>query len=356
MPPISVMLKPSSSNCNLNCEYCFYHSLAKNRESFSFGYMSVDTMENVIVKALEYASGENIYFAFQGGEPLLSGKDFFCRFVDSVKAFNIHKSEVFYGMQTNGTLIDAEWARFFKKNGFLVGISLDGNSEHNAYRTTKDNKESFSAVIKATKLLDVEKVDYNILTVVTKKIANDITNVYNFLKSQGFRYLQFIPCLKPLDGASTKDIYMDNDIYYQYNKTLFDLYYHDYMCGNYVSIRYYDNLFQIVHGKKAELCGVNGYCSRQFIVEGNGNVYPCDFFCLDEYLLGNINNTDFVELANTQTAKLFIDTGAKVIEKCEKCGFYKICRGGCKRQRMDIDFCNANKKFFAYCVPKLRTM
>ena len=51
MPPISIMIKPASSTCNMRCKYCFYNDVAKNRETPSHGAMSLQTAETVVKKA-----------------------------------------------------------------------------------------------------------------------------------------------------------------------------------------------------------------------------------------------------------------------------------------------------------------
>ena len=79
--PIHLLIKPASGNCNLRCTYCFYADITEKRETPSFGMMSEETLEAVVRKALERAQGE-VTFAFQGGEPTLSGLPFFRRFVE----------------------------------------------------------------------------------------------------------------------------------------------------------------------------------------------------------------------------------------------------------------------------------
>ncbi len=77
MPPISIMVKPSSSHCNLECKYCFYHSLSSQRKKYAYDFMDEELMGNIIKKACEFTRGDRIYLSFQGGEPLLIGKKFF---------------------------------------------------------------------------------------------------------------------------------------------------------------------------------------------------------------------------------------------------------------------------------------
>ena len=76
MPPLTVMIKPASSLCNLRCTYCFYSDVAANRATASYGVMTEKTLENLVRRAFAYAQGQ-LSFAFQGGEPTLAGKDFY---------------------------------------------------------------------------------------------------------------------------------------------------------------------------------------------------------------------------------------------------------------------------------------
>ena len=137
------MIKPASSLCNLACEYCFYKDVSEHREHTGFGIMNMETAEILIKKALLYADGNAVFFAFQGGEPTLAGLDFFRFFADTVKSNNTKNSTVFYSMQTNGTLMDDEWAEFLSKNSFLVGLSLDGDYEGNKFRKKPSGQNSF---------------------------------------------------------------------------------------------------------------------------------------------------------------------------------------------------------------------
>ncbi len=346
MPAISVMIKPASSACNMRCTYCFYHDVAARREQAGMGMMSYPTARAVIDSAADYADGEEIFFTFQGGEPLLAGKDFFRKFF----AYASGKSEkITYALQTNGTLIDKEWARIFAENGVLIGLSLDGGREDNAFRVMSDLSPAFERTLTAAELLRSHGIQFNILSVVTGVLADNIERVYEFFKSNGFKYLQFIPCLRPIGGKEESELYMTNEQYYRFLTTLFKLYLRDIERGDYVSIRRFDNWVRMLRGEAFEECGVGGYCSRQFVVEGGGNVYPCDFYCLDEWLLGNINTSSFSAMANCEKAAAFLRASLIMPVKCKDCPYFRICRGGgCKRARTSYDYCNAYREFFKY--------
>lgn len=373
MPPISVMLKPASSLCNMRCRYCFYHSLAQNREMPSHGMMSEDTLKNALEKAFAYADGKPVSLSFQGGEPLLAGKDFFRTAERLIKTLNLKGSPVDVGIQTNGTLLDEEWCRMFARFGWLVGLSLDGDRIANAYRVDAEGGETFDKVYAAAKMLQKNHVEFNVLCVLTRPVAERIERIYSFFRRNKFRHLQFIPVLRPLravsgvaagaqtDGAngvaeSDEEWALTPEAYLTFLKKAFSLYMKDMIDGRYTSVRQFDNFVRLANFGRAEQCGMNGVCSRQFVVEGDGAVYPCDFYCLDEYCIGNINESDFASLENHPVAVKFVEESLTRTEKCEGCKYLRMCGGGCKRERQDVDKCEAYKEFFDYALPNMKRM
>lgn len=411
MPDLSIMIKPASSNCNMKCEYCFYCDEAQNRLTGNYGMLSESTAYKLIISALDHANGDSIAFAFQGGEPTLRGLEFFKHFVYMVNKNNHRGSVIYYSLQTNGLLIDDKWCDFFRENKFLIGLSLDGRREDNAFRIDRQGAETFDRIISAANLMSMRGVAFNILTVVTKNVSKKIEEIYDFYKSQGFKYLQFIPCIRDFDAGNSsnksrvgvvannetsagnlgnkhsvefiegnkttrdsssnnagngshkcdnkdtriaykatcekEDMYMNSEDFYNFLSKLFSKYVKDYSEGKYTSIRMFDNYVALYKGQRAEQCGMEGHCTYQFVVEGNGNVYPCDFYCLDEYLLGNINDMTLKQMAASDKAKNFILESLERDIECANCLYFKVCRGGgCKRNKVSYNYCGAYKKFF----------
>ena len=200
------MIKPASSLCNLRCKYCFYCDVAANREVFSLGKMNEETAEKLIKDALGFAEGSSVAFAFQGGEPLLAGMDYFKFFTETVSRYNTKGSEIFYSLQTNGTLINDEWARFFTENKFLIGLSLDGDYEGNKFRVDANGQNSYYKIITAANKLKKHKTEFNILTVLTGYCAENAERIYKYFRAQGFGYLQFIPCLRPMGDDTESEL------------------------------------------------------------------------------------------------------------------------------------------------------
>jgi uncharacterized protein len=339
----------------MRCEYCFYHDVAERRAREDLGFMTEQTARTLIDKALRYAGGEPAAFVFQGGEPCLKGLAFFESFAAYVKSRNALNSPVFFGLQTNGLLIDESWARFLKSENFLVGLSLDGDLGANKFRKTPDGRNAYDQTAKAAALLKEYGVDFNILTVLTGDCADDIARIYKFFKSEGYGFLQFTPCLRPFGDKTESGLYMTVKQYANFLITLFQLYAKDYFRGNYVSVRYFDNLVRLYLGQPTEQCGMRGHCAFQYVVEADGDVYPCDFYCLDERQLGNVLTDDFEALRNGSAQKTFINESLQTAPRCIQCEFFSMCRGGgCRRIMESADYCVAYKEFFSACLPLFR--
>lgn len=344
--PISVMLKPASGNCNLRCEYCFYHDLAATRQTENKGYMTRDTALQVMDKALAFAGDGPVYFTFQGGEPLLAGKDFFRFFFSSCKERQRPGVTVQFCVQTNGTLLDDEWCDLFLEYGCLVGVSLDGDREGNRYRVYPDGRSSFDDVFRGVQLLTRRRVPFNILSVLTAYGATHVRSSYRFFKQQGLRHLQYIPCLRPFAMDAPEDLFMTDDDYAAFLQQGFKLYANDALRGNPVSVRMFDNYLLLARGQNAEQCGMNGTCATQFVVEADGSTYPCDFYCTDDWYLGNICAGDFDGFFHSEKMVEFLKNSFQLPPACKTCCWFTLCRGGgCKRNRVGTDYCRAYQTF-----------
>jgi uncharacterized protein len=365
MPPLTTLIKPASGNCNLRCKYCFYYDVINNREVKSYGMMSEETLEKIVKKSFDYAEGI-VVFAFQGGEPTLASLDFYKKLIELEKKYNKNNIEVRNALQTNGMVIDDDWAKFFHDNKFLIGLSIDGYKDiHNYYRINPKGEGSFNRVLKTAKIFDKYDVMYNVLCVVNKHVAKHGRKVYNFYKKQGFKYLQFIPCLDEIGEKPGQNAFsLTPKDYGIFLKNIFDMYYEDYMNGNGISVRMFDNILQIVLGYEPESCDMRGHCSANSIIEADGSVYPCDFYVLDEWKLGNINDNSFEEMLKSETAKNFVKESVNTDPECRECKYYRVCRGGCKRHKEPkIDgkytknyFCSAYKEFYKYSLPRFVEM
>lgn len=353
-----ILIKPSSCLCNMKCRYCFYHDESERRTQKNYGLMSTETASILISKVLKHCR-KTCTFAFQGGEPTLRGYDFFKEFVMITKELNIHNKKVHYAIQTNGLSINHEFAQFFHDNHFLVGLSVDGmRNIHDAIRIDQNGNPTFERTIIAAELLNQHHVDYNVLCVVNSYNAKKPERLYHFFRSYGFQYLQFIPCLSPI-GDMDASYTLKSDQYALFLKGIFDRWYNDLQKGNYVSIRMFDNIINMLCGYPPENCAMKGRCSVNMVVEADGSVFPCDFYAVDEWLIGNIHTNSVEEMLLHPKSKVFSARTAQTA-KCHTCNYFTLCRGGCPRESEAVPnggapyFCDAMTDFFEYTIERFK--
>ena len=362
MNRLLILIKPVSGNCNLCCRYCFYTDVAQLRKQQNKGAMSLQTLEKMIYNALS-ESTELCVFGFQGGEPTLAGLDFYRECIRLEQKYNKNHVLIRHSLQTNGILLDDEWCAFLAENKFLTGLSIDGPKfPHDMLRVDRNEKGTHSRSLKAARLLVKHKAEFNILTVVTRQLAAHPIKVYQYYKKMNFQYLQFIPCIERFDEKDDTSVYsLDSKSYGDFLCCLFDQWYEDYLRGDYCSIRNFDNFIYILAGYPPENCASSGICSASPVVEADGSVYPCDFYAIDSYCLGNIETLSFTEMLSGGISDVFVAPSRFRHPKCSACSYYFICRGGCRREREPaVDgqvglnkFCAAYMRFFQHAQPRM---
>lgn len=341
MKYFNALIKPASSLCNLKCKYCFYHDISLHRDTYSHGIMSKETTQKIIDHVLDYFKEDvMITFAFQGGEPTCAGLDYFKYFVLYLNERKKDYHHISYCIQTNATLIDDNWLAFLEENHFLVGISLDGyRLNHDYYRLNQNNQGTYKQVMNTIQKMKKRKIDFNILTVLTSQLSKHSQKLFNFYKENDLKNIQLIPCLNEID----KDTFsLKPHEFFKFYDQLFPLWYQEYQKGNYISFNYFDNLFLLFSGRYPYQCGYLGYCSMQFVIESDGSVYPCDFYCLDDYFLGNIVHQGIDEIIQNNILFQFINEKKRMSKICDSCRFIGICHGQCKRQNIsyfDENYC-----------------
>ena len=359
---LSVLIKPASGMCSMHCDYCFYCDETDKRRRKSYGFMSEETLENIIRATLPRA-GEGISYAFQGGEPTLRGLDFFRKAVELEKAYNRYGIPVQNALQTNGTLLNEEWCGFLAENQFLTGLSVDGiRGTHDKYRhLTGSGASAFEQALKAAEMLDRAGAEYNILTVVNSETAPNIGKIYRFYRERGWNWQQYIACLDPLGEEKGRHPWsLTPELYGAFLIELFDLWYEDLKENRQPYIREFENWVGILAGYPPEACDRRGVCGIQYVCEADGSVYPCDFYMLDEYRLGNFNTESLADIDRKRRQTGFLERSLMISDACRRCAYGTVCRGGCFRNRIkDISgkylnsFCPAYKIFFEARLPKL---
>ena len=358
MQPFTLLIKPSGSDCNLDCKYCFYKNRAPEIGS-GRQRMSGQVLEKLIADYMRLGF-PHAGFSWQGGEPMLMGLDFYQRAVELQKKYGKTGQTASNALQTNAVLIDENWAPFLRENHFLVGISIDGPKEfHDYYRVDHAGNGTFDRVIKAIDICTKHNVQFNLLTLVNSKNADHPEQLFDFLTSLGTRYIQFIPCVE-LDPSTNQvaDFSVTPQQYGEFLCTTFDCWQR--YGTDRVSIRDFDSILSYCLSGRHTICTFGRRCSEYIVVEHTGDCYPCDFFVEPKWHLGNIFETPIDQLAAGERKRRFARAKQNLPGKCLTCRHLDVCRGGCMKDKNATDpnwtketyFCRSYKRFFDYTMPK----
>ncbi len=380
--PLYVMTKPVSSMCNLNCKYCYYlekANLYKNQDVAGRFTMSDDVLERFVRDYIESQTSPNVLFSWHGGETLMRPLSFYQRVMDLQRRYargrNIDNT-----IQTNGTLLTDEWCRFFRDNGWLVGVSIDGPQEfHDEYRRNKMGAPSFRKVMAGIELLKKHGVEWNALAVVNDFNADYPLDFYNFFKEIECRYIQFTPIVErilphsdgrhlanPMDTANAPlaDFSVTPEQWGEFLCTLFDEWVRQDV-GQYF-IQLFDSTLANWVGEQPGVCTMARTCGHAGVMEYNGDVYSCDHFVFPEYKLGNIRQKSLVEMMYSERQTQFgADKHDKLPRQCKECEYLFACNGECPKNRFAVTadgepglnyLCAGYRRFFEHVAPYMNFM
>ena len=378
------MAKPIGPICNLECTYCYYlekEKLFPKGENFK---MKPEILDAYIRQYIESQNTREVTFAWQGGEPTLLGLEYFKSIVTIQKQYAGGR-KINNTLQTNGTLLDDNWCRFFHENHFLIGLSIDGPRKlHDTYRLDKGQKPTFDRVMHGLTLLKKHGVEFNTLTVVSASNAKHPIEVYDFLREVGSGYIQFIPLVERLPTLENDASILDfaappepgqppspvtrwsvpSEGYGDFLITIFDAWVRRDV-GK-VFVQMFDVSLGIWSGNGPGLCLFLKDCGEGLAVEHNGDLYSCDHFVYPKYHLGNIMNDSLGALANSDQQRAFGQAKSDTLPKyCRECEVRFACNGECPKHRFTQTpdgeeglnyLCAGYKKFFNHVDPYMKKM
>ena len=359
MQPFTLLIKPSGSDCNVDCTYCFYKcrpaEIGEGRQRMS------DEVLETLIKDYMQLGFPLAGFAWQGGEPTLMGLDFYKKAVELQKKYGKSGQEVGNSLQTNAILLDEKWCRFLCESKFLVGVSIDGPKElHDYYRVDHSGAGTWDRVMRAIENCKKYDVEFNTLTLLNDRNVRHPDEVFDFLVALGVKYLQFIPCVE-LDAVTGEvtDFSVTPEQYGEFTCRVFDRWVE--YGPEKLSIRDFDSILSYYVTGRHTICTFDKQCSQYIVIEHRGDAYCCDFFVEPKWRLGGIMDTPIGKLAGSALKRKFARNKRNLCNKCLVCRHLDICRGGCMKDRAPFDkdnfgresyYCEAYKRFFDYAGPK----
>lgn len=374
-----IMAKPTSYQCNLKCDYCFYLE-KENQQGFAtqkLKYMDDNVLREYIRQYIELSPANEIDFTWQGGEPTMAGLDFFKRVIHYQKRYSNGK-QIYNSLQTNGVLLNSEWAGFLKEHQFLVGISLDGPDWlHDIYRKSNSGNSVFNKVINAINLLKEHQIDFNILTVINNETAKYPEEIYRFITEVlNVHHVQFIPVVEheiqdmPVQYLSYPQEAGNKQLtpwsitgkqYGDFIKKVFDLWIKKDVGKVFVQL--FDNSLAAWSGDMPSFCVMQPSCGYGLVAEQNGDIYSCDHFVYPEFKLGNLLTKPLNKLVYSKQQQRFGQQKLNLSTACQQCEFKFACHGGCPKHRtLKVEnkwhnhLCEGYKAIFAHIDPYMRFM
>jgi uncharacterized protein len=318
-------------------------------------------LEEYITQHIAASQDEVIRFSWHGGEPTLLGLHYFQTIVDLQRRLCPAGRFIANGVQTNGTLIDEEWARFLAAEGFAVGLSLDGPRElHDRYRLTRDGSPSFEETMRGYRLLLRHGVPTDILCVVSSHNDCRAADVYGFFKQIGASYVSFLPLVErqpEAPGGVTPDS-LRPEAWGDFLCTVFD----EWVSGDIgrIKVQIIEEATRTAFGQEHSLCLFRPVCGDIPVVERNGDFYPCDHFADARHLVGNIRATPLADLLESPAQKAFGQAKAELPGVCLDCRVRAMCHGECPKNRFvptpdgepGLNYlCPGYERFFTHLKP-----
>jgi uncharacterized protein len=389
-----VFVKPAGPACNLHCQYCYYIDKKELYPGESFR-MPDDLLEQYIIQLIEATTDGPVFFAWHGGEPLLAGIEFYRKAVTLQRKHLPPGRALINGIQTNGTLLNAEWCRFMAEEQFHVGISIDGPEElHNTFRKfhakthrREENKTeeqhnsprefhaktqrreevktegngTFDKVFKGYELLLQHGIIPEILCVVHAENVGFPLEIYHFFKSLGANYLTFLPLVVPLSGSSTGVTpgSVPAEAFGRFLSVIFDEW-AEQDIGK-VKIQIFEEALRTAFDQEHTLCIFRKECGGVPVVEHNGDFYSCDHFVDDGHFPGNIRDHSLSHYLDHPVQQSFGKAKAETLPSyCRKCEVLDMCNGECPKNRFvrtpdgvpGLNYlCQGYRLFFNHCQP-----
>ncbi len=358
----SLLVKPASADCNLRCSYCFYYDRKSLYPETPRPRMTDEVLERMISGYM--ATAQPTYsFGWQGGEPTLMGADFFQRVTALQEAHGRPGAVVANGLQTNATLITDDLAAHLARYRFLVGVSLDGPGPvHDRYRVSVDGRGSHARVLEGLETLRKHRVEFNVLVLVTRANAERPAEIYRYLVDLGVEYHQYIPCVEVDAAGDLLPYSVDGPLWGRFLCGIFD----EWSRGDVrrVSVRAFDSVLTMLVDGAANVCHMGTDCRQYFVVEHNGDVYPCDFFVTKDLKLGNVMSDGWDALASSPVFREFGARKRRWNAECDACPFVHLCAGDCLKHRLrnggDPDraslLCEGWKQFYGRTLPAFEAL
>jgi len=334
--------------------------------------MDVATLEYFIRGYFAAHPSGEVFFTWQGGEPTMMGKPFFEEVVRLQEKYCPKTHTYKNAFQTNGHLLNDDWAKFLKVNDFLVGISMDGPPDlHNAHRKTHAGIGTHAATLRGLNALKKRNVDVNILACVSDANVHAPLEIYRYFRDDlAVEHIQYIPIVERINktgnqrGEKLSSRTISGGEYGAFLTAIFD----EWLSRDVgsVFVQLFEACLGVWFGLPASICIFSETCGACLALEHTGDLYSCDHYVQPDAHLGSVSDTGMDEMVNSeQQVKFGYDKRDRLPDTCLRCDVRFMCNGGCPKNRVHTPkgepyplnhLCAGYKTFFRHIDEPMRLM
>lgn len=356
---LTFVVKPVGDRCNLRCRYCYNNESCRNDKS------TIKIMSDEVLVAMTEGflaiPQERPCFIWHGGEPLLAGTEFFRRALELQKRILLRSRIVVNKVQSNGTLIDEEWALLAKKESLRFGVSLDGpETVHDSFRKYPNGRGSFGDAFRGVTTLQQAGARFGLGAVVSQANLCDPRGLFDFFATR-FRRFGFSPYTKTaVEACADGEFAITPWEWAEFFKTAFNLWWE--RDDSRINVREFRDVVLAILGKMPKICSMSGGCYKFLCVDADGSVYPCGRLAgIKELRFGSTLEQPLSSILESERTKDYYRTVLAVPESCKKCPWFYACHNGCAARRyqgygkfLESDpFCEATQAIFTFVAEKV---
>lgn len=350
MKKLTIQMKPVGNNCNLHCEYCY----AMPFRCKNFKILELSLLDKIVKEAFELS--DNVIITWHGGEPTMPGVEYYRQYMQIVAKHKKPCQNIINMIQTNATLVDDEFAKFFKDNNFIVSVSIDGDENtHNRNRHYASGKGSYEATMRGVDCLRRHGIYPPVIATVSRNTYSDCETTFKSFINQGFTEIKFSPVYDSSEDAFS----ISCDEWYEYIKKVLDIWTEKQ--DEKIKVREIDEILEWFTGNTINTCSSTNSCVNWMSIDENGNVYPCEYLRSTE-CYGNVCEQHLADVFKSEAYKRFVEKVMYIPDECKSCEFYSMCGNGCPATRLKgtelvydgrYVYCEERKQLYKYIATLL---
>ncbi len=323
--------------CNLHCTNCIHFHKTRLYPEWQTGCTDDTTLKQYIRQKIDTWETDDVQFSWQDGDFTSDRLVFLKRVIELQQRFAQGKN-IINTFLINGITLDDGWCEFFKKNHFLLCISVDGDSQLcNTFSKTMSESPVTNRIEANVRLLQKHDITFNTLTVINNINSQQPLRVYYYLKNLGSRHMLFIPLLKSPEQDGVDAQSLAPSALGIFLKTIFYTWIR--MDIGTIKIPIFEHAF-------AAWCGLS--------------VPTCVYASCDD------SNQPVAATMQESTVNHRVEQfTTPLAEECTRCKMEFACHGGCAKDRIALSqsgvprlnyFCESYQAFFTYVEPYMLMM